>query len=782
MRSLIPVLLGAMLSLTGGAARAIPVTAIASGGNELGRSGCFGSSYLPMGSAEQLAAHYGNYVNCYPLVTSDPWMMAGGADGAYYSGYPWAPRNPLYPFSGVSSSYYDSRRYNESERSTSSGAYSMSYHSLSLSRSSSGRVPAWDGALNRRSATKSAKETKAPSSPAVSEKSGVEEKQEFPALVIEPVGAADQSLVFAKETSLPVALKAPADRVEQAVKQLAADAPSATMVVRSPPRAGTSSSSAVDSAPAVDMSNQIVYAAPRPGQKVKPPKSTSAPRTAAPRAVQEPAASSSVAPDAAPQVKTASVDSADSSAVTRARASNAPASNARVSDVGGRKPAPPIDSSGELAVRPSSSAPQNMSREKRPTVTASTAPMHAPVPDPAPEEYRVVLEAEAGRAPVVEATIVPVSAIRSAAPSQEAIAGAEACTGDCNAPTTRLPTDDLERFIEIITNTSPAVAGARKIMATLYQSCASLVRELPIGFRMSGSRQPPDGVESHKQNPNIYFTPKEAKASHFYTQDMARGEKCRDVSDTLPVFHPGGKAAIRYRNGELTINPFNNKTNLSGGNLTTMDCSGFVSAAMAVAGLKLRKSDQAGRAYQLNTSELIHLGSRDEDCMRPAQFSRDGSLRPGDIMVLRQADPKDIYGHAMMFERVGPDPFALGAIMSPSQCNDRHINPEAWEFSVIHSSSLAGRMAVTRMTAKNILADSDTLKTWIMDVAIEACHAKFKDGGGPAVVEYPLKNGRKHRGVAVLRHAGPGESRCVEDKPVRVSGEDCVKDCKEIQP
>lgn len=363
---------------------------------------------------------------------------------------------------------------------------------------------------------------------------------------------------------------------------------------------------------------------------------------------------------------------------------------------------------------------------------------------------------------------------------EEAMAGAAACVACKDVEAPGIDIDVYESLIESLSNSNTAVAGARKFMATLYQTCEALSKPLPLGYKMSGSRSPPDDVQSHKENPNKYFTPKKAVETHHYLAASYDGEVCRDMRKTLPVFHPGGKAGIRYSDGALTVNPFNDRPERR--NLTTMDCSGFISGAMAAAGLKMRKGPNPQNAYQLGTGELIGLGSNENDCMKPARFDGNGSIQAGDVMVLRQPHSKNGYGHAMMFESAGPDPFALAAVTSATQCNDQHIDPGKWDFKVIHSSSMGGRMGVSRMTAQNILADSSSLlKLWVMDLAIQACEAKFASRGADAVVTYPLKNGRKHRGIAVVRHVGAAVPACVEDKPVRLIGEKCVKDCKELK-
>lgn len=168
--------------------------------------------------------------------------------------------------------------------------------------------------------------------------------------------------------------------------------------------------------------------------------------------------------------------------------------------------------------------------------------------------------------------------------------------------------------------------------------------------------------------------------------------------------------------------------------------------------------------------------------MKPAQFNKESSIQAGDVFVLRQPGSIDIYGHAMMFENVGEDPFGLANIQSAAQCNDRHINPENFNFSVIHSTSMAGRMAVVRMTAKNLLTEPrSSLKLWVQDLAIKACESRFAPGGVSAVVTYPLKGGLRHRGITVLRHVGSGVSACIEDKPVKVIGEECIEGCEELR-
>jgi len=364
---------------------------------------------------------------------------------------------------------------------------------------------------------------------------------------------------------------------------------------------------------------------------------------------------------------------------------------------------------------------------------------------------------------------------------------------NCEIPTTRLDTEAIGNIHSYLRQSvlHPAAQAARKVMAVIYQNCEALGVDLPFGYRKEGYRHPDDGVLSHLENPNRYIDARKAAKSNPYLRAKYDGVVCRDMQKTPPVFHVGGKAAFRNNSrGQLEVDVFNNHRNLSGGNLVTLDCSGFVSASFATAGLKFRPSSDPGGAYQFSTAAMLDLVGRPagESCIESAKFTATESLRSGDIFVMRDPQSNEAYGHVMMFESVGPDPFALNGITHPSQCEsgDGSIDATKWDFTVIHSSNHSGRMAVTRTDAAHyFLAEDNGLYYWLYEMAVHACRAKFRSA--PQKAEHApsirTKDGKTRRQLvmAVARHVGAARPGCVEARPIRVVGEDCVEGCQELK-
>jgi hypothetical protein len=248
------------------------------------------------------------------------------------------------------------------------------------------------------------------------------------------------------------------------------------------------------------------------------------------------------------------------------------------------------------------------------------------------------------------------------------------------------------------------------------------------------------------------------------------------------VFHPGGRATITKNLKALSIDVFNNRTNLSGGSLVTMDCSGFISAALAAAGLKITKNPQSHKAYQTSTSALIGIGAKSANsCIKPVTLTADEGMKAGDIVVFKDPLSKDLYGHTFMIESVGKDPFRLSSQHSAKECRDeKKYDPVLFDFTVIQSSASFGRMAATRTHIQDVLVSNPNLGGWLIELARKACLAKFQGSASGEVVKKLGKAKKEYEIMSLLRHVGPTVKECVEEKPVKVAGEECIEGCKEI--
>ena len=343
-------------------------------------------------------------------------------------------------------------------------------------------------------------------------------------------------------------------------------------------------------------------------------------------------------------------------------------------------------------------------------------------------------------------------------------------------PIRRGPLEDIARAAGRGPTGHPVSDAARRIFATLHQSCDSLDRQIPSHESMRGYRAPDEIPESqkHLHPATRFFDVNEVRASHPYLQTQY-GEGCQDMRRSPPVFHVGGKAEIQRQNGRVQVDIFNQRRNRTGGQLTTMDCSGYLSATFAAAGLRLRATEDPRAAYQLSAAEYTNLGRRSGDCMNVVSFSANESIRAGDVFA--KHNPGDAYGHSLVIESVGPDPFGLARITNVSQCS-RDLDPAQFDFNIIQSSSHAGYPALNRMTARDLLARSrvreqGSFGSQLFEMGMIACQAKF---GRPREAMRMTPNGSR-RQIAIVRHVGDSVPGCRENEPGIVHGEECVRDC-----
>lgn len=123
--------------------------------------------------------------------------------------------------------------------------------------------------------------------------------------------------------------------------------------------------------------------------------------------------------------------------------------------------------------------------------------------------------------------------------------------------------------------------GLNRVFATAYQSCRVL--DLPeidkttpdaIGIKRIGTRPDGGGVRIIDNFALVQKT-------HYYVKNVATQSSCINVQNNPPIYDFGGKAG----NTKGRLDLF--KNNSDGSQALGIDCSGYISAAIAAAGLKL---------------------------------------------------------------------------------------------------------------------------------------------------------------------------------------------------
>lgn len=341
--------------------------------------------------------------------------------------------------------------------------------------------------------------------------------------------------------------------------------------------------------------------------------------------------------------------------------------------------------------------------------------------------------------------------------------------------------DPREVFVLTRPPNSKVSEGIRRVINTIYQSCdaySTLLRpdycqDGFIGKNYCAKSQPRNNAEGDVtafQNPAEFFSYKVASqpGSNVMTPTKPEGPSCRDMNKTPPIFKWGGRPQLSNKAGRVTLNLFNNGTANNTSKFTTMDCSGFVTAAYAAAGLNLVANSPAAQA----TTRTLRNG--EASCVAPVTFSANQSIQSGDIAVFAGGSE-----HSMIFDRVGEDPFGIkdiaatpSGVSAATHCRSK-LDPANFDFVIAQSGLYGGRTAVSQARAVDYIVNfgngmMDGINAQIMQLAEDACVAKIS--GVSRKAERP--NAGK-----ILRHKGASAPGCVRAAPPVIVGQQCVKGC-----
>lgn len=336
---------------------------------------------------------------------------------------------------------------------------------------------------------------------------------------------------------------------------------------------------------------------------------------------------------------------------------------------------------------------------------------------------------------------------------------------DCSSAKNKSPVNPtfVEQLVE--TTSKSALTGAYRVMASMYQSCHVLnLPPIHLGkddqmkkyVRRSGRAR----VVSPQNLDEIANT-------HYYLKDAPepRNPSCKDMSQTPPLYFYGGKATVR--NGELNI--FAKAPTRGGAQTVGLDCSGFVSSAFSVSGLKLKPSTtNASQNYA--SSRILNSFTEKNSCFNRPSFTKNSTIQAGDVVAWN--------GHTFMIDTVGKDPFGIekakakGTFASSiSACNRFQPPRSDLDFTIIQSTG-AGNLPAMRIEAKNY---GGTSVRSYLNLAIQACKAQFTNAQGSDFVAMP----ERRNPVALLRHKGSSDPKCSfsPDKIPRLAGEECTQGC-----
>lgn len=259
-----------------------------------------------------------------------------------------------------------------------------------------------------------------------------------------------------------------------------------------------------------------------------------------------------------------------------------------------------------------------------------------------------------------------------------------------------------------------------------------------------------------------------AQSSQYYIQCPGQARpSCLDLCKEPPTYLWGGKG-VYSNEGELDL--FRNEGSIQKlAEHPGIDCSGFVNAVFATAGLKVRL-DMNAKEVAANVPASWYM--RPSQCFK--EVNANEGFKSGDIISWRK--------HLVMIDNTSRDPFSLKDIDHIDKCSSRYLDP--LKFNLVVSNSVGGVNDVNRdgTFSTEDLHGEDNLKslnvpitgvgvgvskipfghlalkypTEVMELAKNACYAKFGKS-------FRMNNINVTRHVLADEEPMPASHECMED-------------------
>lgn len=307
-------------------------------------------------------------------------------------------------------------------------------------------------------------------------------------------------------------------------------------------------------------------------------------------------------------------------------------------------------------------------------------------------------------------------------------------------------------------NNSAAVAGAggvglgiKRVFSTAYQSCRVL--DLPAMDRNTASvvgiqrltQKHPDGVGAKRVISDLPSVQK----THYYIRGLASESSCRAVRESPLIYDYGGEPAIKSN----TLDFFTNAG--TGTNVLGVDCSAFVSSAIAVSGLRYKPGLANKPIYtRQSSSQFIDAKKSGFSCFDNITVTANKSVAVGDIVAVN--------GHVVAIDSVGVDPFGLKLIKSEAGCSA--LDYKNFDIVVAQSSPSKNGIGLNKFQIRDYLSETPKMTAAFVGLAKQACLAKFQNK--------TIKPVDANWGF--IRHKGTAE--CVAPR-VGLIGEACTQSC-----
>lgn len=293
--------------------------------------------------------------------------------------------------------------------------------------------------------------------------------------------------------------------------------------------------------------------------------------------------------------------------------------------------------------------------------------------------------------------------------------------------------------------------GINRIFATAYQSCRVL--DLPAMDKATSdvdgitrlAQTHPDGIGGKRVISDL----KSVQNTHYYIKGTATESSCARVADNPLIYDYGGSPAI----SGMTLNYFKNAG--SGTEALGVDCSAFVSSAIAVVGMRYKPGLENKPVYtRQSSSKFIDAVKSGFTCFDNVTVNANQSVKAGDIV--------GVSGHVVIVDRIGADPFGLSMIKKESECST--LEYKNFNMDVAQSSPSKDGIGLNKFKLSDYLDETSKMRTAFVEMGKQACLAKFKN--------ISIKPSSSAWGF--LRHKGTSE--CLAPR-VSLTGETCAQRC-----
>lgn len=314
---------------------------------------------------------------------------------------------------------------------------------------------------------------------------------------------------------------------------------------------------------------------------------------------------------------------------------------------------------------------------------------------------------------------------------------------------------DLNDPTEPSSTQARMIAGQNNVFATVYQSCQALqVPEISAATpNVQGITRLEEGHPDGVGGKRIISDLKAVQSTHPYIRVSGDSSNngCFSVYKNPLIYDYGGKPAT---SGNV-IDFFKNSG--SGTSVLGVDCSGFVTAAIASAGFRYTPGTDNKAVYaNQKSTKFIDAESSGFKCFQNITVDAKTSILPGDVGA--------IAGHVVMIDKVSADPFGVKKVTSLAGCDA--MTEANFDFTISQSSPSKNGVGINKIIAKDYLKDQGGMKTLFVEMAKATCKATFQNKA--------IKP--KSSAWGIVRHKGTPE--CLAPR-IQIANESCVSQCRQ---